>query len=90
MERNLDERVEVLVPVEDMNIRRMLGDGNMHANLKDTKQSWLLGEDNVYQRVQVEAEAGDFDAQQHFMSEQHADVLGPFPSKVRGGEYENG
>lgn len=88
MERNLDERVEVLVPVEDMNIRRMLVDGIMHANLKDNKQSWLLGEDNVYRRVQVED--GDFDAQQHFMSEQRADVLGPFPSSIPGDEYENG
>jgi polyphosphate kinase len=77
MERNLDERTEILVPVEDEQVRRALLDGVMHANVIDTKQSWMLNEDNAYIRV----ESGDhFDSQSFFMAEADTLVLGPYPS----------
>lgn len=50
MERNLDERVELLVPLHDPDIRRRVVNEIIKANLADTRQSWLLGTDNEYHR----------------------------------------
>lgn len=48
MPRNLDERVEVLVPVKSERIRAMLLNHVMAADLRDTDQSWLLQPDGSY------------------------------------------
>jgi len=50
MERNLDERVEVMVPLIDITVRRQVLEQIMKANLMDGKQSWYLGEDGEYTR----------------------------------------
>jgi len=50
MERNLDERVELLIPVEDPDIKRRVVDEVIHNNLLDTRQSWILGPDDQYRR----------------------------------------
>jgi len=54
MERNLDERVEVMVPLSDITVRKQVLEQVMKANLSDNKQSWQLGEDGEYRRVTVE------------------------------------
>jgi polyphosphate kinase len=66
MPRNLDWRVESLVPVENTTVHRQVLDEIMGANLKDTAQSWVLRPDGVYERVQVEG-AG-FSAHTYFMT----------------------
>lgn len=78
MERNLDERTEILVPVEDPVVRTMMLDGIVHANLKDNAQSWLLGEDNDYHRV---SSGNDFCAQSFFMATEDVSSLGRFPEE---------
>lgn len=50
MERNLDERVEILLPVVDPALRDRLVNEIMHANIRDTRQSWILKQDYVYDR----------------------------------------
>lgn len=50
MERNLDERVELLIPVEDREIRRRIVGEVIANNLLDTRQSWILGTDDQYRR----------------------------------------
>ncbi len=50
MERNLDERVELLIPVEDADVRRRIIDEVIINNLLDTRQSWILGADDRYRR----------------------------------------
>ncbi len=50
MERNLDERVELLIPVEDADIRRRIIGDVIGNNLLDTRQSWMLGSDDQYRR----------------------------------------
>ncbi len=53
MPRNLDRRVELLVPVEDMTSKRRLM--NMLENcFRDTSNSWVLQADGQYQRRQTE------------------------------------
>ena len=75
MQRNLDERVEILGPVEDNSARELLVNGIMGAYLRDTRQSWFLDGDNVYTRGNPEG----FCAQTFLMDEGNPCVLGEFP-----------
>lgn len=65
MPRNLNGRIEVLVPIENKTVHKQILDQIMAANLKDKKQSWIMQPDGLYTRM--EAEADDFSAQDYFM-----------------------
>ncbi len=53
MPRNIDRRIELLVPVEDVNCRRRLVD-ILDTYFRDNQNSWRLDADGSYRRIQPE------------------------------------
>ncbi|MBA4764355.1 RNA degradosome polyphosphate kinase [Qipengyuania huizhouensis] len=66
MSRNLERRVEVLVPVTNKTVHDQLLKQVMLANILDTEQSWQLDTDGQYRRMR-KGESG-FNCHEYFMS----------------------
>lgn len=66
MARNLDHRVEAMVPIENATVHRQVLDQIMVANVKDERQAWQLDSGGNYQRISNAATA--FAAHDYFMT----------------------
>ncbi|MBK8907170.1 MAG: RNA degradosome polyphosphate kinase [Rhodospirillales bacterium] len=68
MPRNMDRRVETLVPITNPTVHRQLLDEILVHCFKDTVQSWELGPDAVYRRLNIEDADREFSAHTYFMT----------------------
>ncbi|QPD00451.1 RNA degradosome polyphosphate kinase [Qipengyuania soli] len=66
MSRNLEHRVEVMVPVTNKTVHDQLLDQVMLANILDTERSWRLDPDGEYRRMRVDV--GGFNCHEYFMA----------------------
>ena len=66
MPRNLDRRVETLVPIENPNLHRQVLKRIVRANLADEAQAWHLEPDGTYTRLKPRKST--FSAHDYFMS----------------------
>ena len=68
MPRNLDRRVEAMVPIENPTVHQQILQQIMVANLNDEAQSWLLSGDGTYRRSPSWNRKGAFSAHEYFMT----------------------
>ena len=66
MTRNLDRRVEVVVPVQDAQIKKYLKDTLLSAYLRDNVKARVMNSDGVYEQPQRGINEESFNSQTHF------------------------
>lgn len=67
MHRNLDRRVEALVPIKDAEIRRYIKTEILDQYLLDTHNAQILKADGSYEPIRAESKKAAFDSQQYFV-----------------------
>ncbi|MEL7188779.1 MAG: RNA degradosome polyphosphate kinase [Pseudomonadota bacterium] len=66
MGRNLDRRVETLIPIKNRTVHDQILQQVLLANMLDTEQSWWLSPDGTYSRAETSAKP--FNCHRYFMT----------------------
>jgi polyphosphate kinase len=69
MPRNLDQRVEVLFPVEDTDLIRHLRDHVLEVYLREDIKAWRMSTDGRYERAPSDQENGFLDIQEWLLNQ---------------------
>ena len=64
MPRNLDRRIELIIPIDNKTVHEQILDQIMLANFKDNSESWYLKSDGNYYKEKMET---SFSAHSYFM-----------------------
>ena len=84
MPRNLDRRVETLVPLLNPTTRAQVLNEIMHVSLTDNKQSWFMQNDGTYQRYHLTEGEDEVNAHHYFMT--HPSMSGRGRSNNKKGQ----
>ncbi|HEY1927352.1 MAG TPA: RNA degradosome polyphosphate kinase [Caulobacteraceae bacterium] len=68
MPRNLDRRVEAMIPIENPTVHQQVLQQILVANLKDEAQSWMLDGAGTYHRAPNRDAKNAFSAHEYFMT----------------------
>jgi polyphosphate kinase len=68
MSRNLNRRVEVIVPIKDTNLRQYIKDEILNSYLQDNSNTKVLRNNGIYEK-RLPSNSEVFNAQQHFANQ---------------------
>jgi polyphosphate kinase len=67
MHRNLDRRVEAILPINDARLRQYIKEEILETYLKDNVNAQLLNADGTYQKITADSKKKLFDSQIYFV-----------------------
>lgn len=70
MHRNLDRRVEAIVPIKDARLAKYLKEEILGSYLKDNLNAQILNPDGVYENVKPDEDHPTFDSQLYFVGKE--------------------
>ena len=74
MTRNLERRVEAMVPIENPTVHRQIIEEIMETYLQDNAQSWIMSADGTYYKPIIDETCIPFSAHQYFIK--HSSLSG--------------